>query len=228
MRLRALVVVFALAALSARADEGRWTKFGRGSWIKVRTTTRLSSEEMVEVTTFTLAEVTAESYQLKIEASMGGNALPVEELRISRTAPGVPEWTWAETGSEELEVGGKPMVCAVRTGTGPDGKSTWKVWEGEIRGEKVEVRSEKSLVVQGVTRKETSKVTALDETVTVGQRTLACWVRSTRLEYDGQTVETTLWESGEMPGRTVKSESRATAGALPMTSVREVIEFETK
>jgi hypothetical protein len=231
MKLLAVLAVVVLTTLSASAEEAqdrRWTRFGRGTWVKVKTTTKLSSEEMVEETKFTLSDVTAESYLLKIEASMGGNALPVEELRIPLTGPANPEWTWEDAGTEQVEIAGKGVPCVVKKGTGADKTSTWKVWVAELNGERVEVKSEKVLRVLGTERKETSRVTALDESVTVGQKTVTCWVRETLLEYDGQKVEAKLWESAEVPGRTVRSESKATAGSLPMTSVREVVEFEAK
>ena len=215
---------------SANADalSDRWTKFKAGSFVKIKTTAKLSGEEMVEESKFTLTEVTADFYALKIETSMGGNALPVTDVKFPLTPSAAPEWTWEEKGNEELEIDGQKLKCSIRIATSSDKKSLWTIWITEVAGAPLEVKSEKKLVVPGGSRTETSAVTKLSEPVKIGDKEVTCWVKNVVLEIDGQKAESKVWESREMPGLVVRSEQKTSSGALVITSTREVVEFEVK
>lgn len=219
---------FAAIAGSDPAAAHPWARHKPGSWVKVKTTTKLSNESMAEETRFTLVEVTPEFYTLKIETSMGGNSLPSTEVKVPVDEGQEPAWKWEEKGSEELDVDGKKLKCAVRAGVSPDGKSTKTVWTGEVDGAALEVQTKLRLVAGGGERTETRVVRRLADVVKVGGKDVKCWVRESVREGEGQRTEATIWESRDVPGLAVKSESRTTSGAMVITSTREVVEFEAK
>ncbi|MCE9581904.1 MAG: hypothetical protein K8T20_05235 [Planctomycetes bacterium] len=221
-------VLVAGAALAGDPSPDRWTKFKPGSFVKIKTTAKLSGEEMVEESKYTVTEVTADYYALKIETSMGGNALPVTEIKFPLGPSAAPDWTWEEKAAEELEIDGQKLKCSVRLGTSSDKKSTKTVWTADIGGGPLEVKSESKLCVPGGARTETMVLTKVAETVTVNGKDVTCWVKSTVLDVEGQKAISTVWESREMPGLTVKSEQKTTSGTLVMTTTREVVEFEVK
>ncbi|MCC6738761.1 MAG: hypothetical protein IT452_06920 [Planctomycetia bacterium] len=224
----AFLALAAGLAVSADGLADRWTRFKAGSFVTIKTTSRISGEEMVEETKYTVTEVTADYYALKIETTMGGNALPVTEVKFPLTPSAAPEWTWEEKGKEELEIGGEKVACTVRVGTSSDKKSVWTVWTAEVEGAPLEVKSEKKLVVPGGARTEASTATNLSETLKVAGKDVRCCVKTTLLEIEGQKSEGTVWESRDVPGLVVKSETKTTSGTLVMTRTREVTAFETK
>lgn len=227
--LTALLLVLAVPlAAGAEGIADRWTKFKAGSFVTIRTTSKLSGEEMVEESKYTITELTADYYALKIETSMGGNALPVTEVKYPLTPSAAPEWTWEEKGAEELEIAGEKVKCSVRIGTSSDKKSLWTIWVAEVGGGSVEVKTEKKLVVPGGSRTETSVVTSLSEKLKVGEKEVSCWVKTTLMEVEGQKVEGKVWESRDVPGLVVKSENKTTVGTMVMVSIREVVAFEVK
>jgi hypothetical protein len=231
-RLMPLALLGALLAVcTVRAGDTnpeRWTKFKPGSFVKIKTTAKLSGEEMVEESKFTVTEVTADYYALKIETSMGGNALPVTDVKYPVGPTAAPELTWEEKGAEELEIDGQKVKCSVRLGTSADKKSTRTVWTAEIGGAPMAVKSEEKQVVPGGARSESMVVTKLAETVKVNGKDVSCWVKTVILDVEGQKAESTVWESRDVPGLTVKSEQKTTSGTLTMTTSREVVEFEAK
>ncbi|MBI2923837.1 MAG: hypothetical protein HYY18_22495 [Planctomycetes bacterium] len=226
----ACLFIFPLAT-AARSDPAAahpWARHKPGSWVKVKTTTKLSNESMAEETRFTLVEVTPDYYTLKIETSMGGNSLPSTEVKVPVDEGQEPAWKWEDKGSEELDVDGKKLKCAVRAGVSPDGKSTKTVWTAEVDGAALDVQTKLKLVAGGGERSETRIVRRLSETVKIGGKELKCWVRESVREGEGQRTEATIWESRDVPGMAVKSESRTTSGAMVISSTREVVEFEAK
>lgn len=224
----ALLFLLAVAASAGDLRPEIWTRFKPGSFVKIKTTARISGEEMVEETKWTLTEVTADYYAVKIETTMGGNALPATDVKFPLTPSAAQEWTWEEKGTEELEVDGQKLKCAMKVGTSSDKKSVKTVWVADVNGAPLEVKSEAKLVLPGGARTETSVVTKLSDAVKVGEKDVACWVRSACMEVEGQKAEYTIWESREVPGLTVKSELKTSSGTLVMTTSREVTEFEAK
>lgn len=219
-------LVLAGTVVAGDASPDRWTRFKPGSFVKIKTTAKLSGEEMVEESKFTVTEITADYYALKIETTMGGNALPVTDVKFPLGPSAAPEWTWEEKPGEELDIDGQKLKCAVRLGTSSDKKSTRTVWTAEVGGGPLEVKSEAKIVVPGGGRNETMLMSKLSETVKVGGKDVTCWVKSVVLDVEGQKAESMLWESREVPGLTVKSEQKTTSGTLTMTTSREVVEFE--
>jgi hypothetical protein len=224
----ALALLSAVAALAAPPPAECWTRFKPGTFVKVRTVAKFSGEEMVEETKFTLTEVTADFYKLRIETSMGGNALPLAETTFPLGPTAAGEWAWEEKGEEELEVDGQKLKCKVRHGTSGDKYGAKKVWTAEVDGVPMDIKVEEKRTVPGGARTETSVVKKLSDTVKVAGKDVKCWVREVVLDIDGEKTESTIWESREMPGQTVRSEQRLPTGALAMTTTREVVEFEVK
>jgi hypothetical protein len=238
--LRIAILLSVLGAFGARAEEAAppapppaaaadpWARFPAGSWVKVRTTAKLSGEPMSEESRFTIMESAQDSYTLKIETTVGGDPMPVTTLEVPIGATPEPEWTWADRGNEDVDVDGKPVACAVRMGTSGDGKSTKETWTSEVGGRVVAVRVKLRLWSAGSIRSEETRVVKFGESLRIGEKTATCTVKEQTIEQENFRTTARVWETEDIPGGIAKESSVDTAGTFKSETTREVTDFEVK
>jgi len=218
-------VTLALALLLQAAP---WDGCAVDSTVLLRTTSgkRVTEERR------TLVKLSGATAVVRVEAAGG----PSRDETVSLAA--APDPGGPETKKEKVTIDGKTFDCSVRATEAFQGnkfsgslvKSTiWVCAEAPTPGGLVREETE-STQAAVVTRKKSVRLTRVKETVKVKGQAVTCWVVETSLdEQDGaqKTVEK-AWFSRDVPGWTVRRESKVTVGDSATTAVVEAVEFAKK
>ncbi len=150
--LSACCLVFALAAVAARADEKidnaqykQWSSFKPGTWVKFHQTIEAAGQKTEMDTTTKLVEINADKAVIETTMSMtvAGNKMdmPAQKMdvpaKVAKPAStgDVKSDVKAEVkeGAEELTIGGKTVKCKTWESTSKTGETTmWtKTWTSE-------------------------------------------------------------------------------------------------
>lgn len=114
--------MFAFAVLCALAQDplqdpaAGWKDFGKGSWIRLKGTTRFMTQGKVQTvdteTKYVLIDKTDDKLVLEVySTAMGQTDKQVQELKL-KPEPGNLRVKELSRGEEELEVAGKKLRCA--------------------------------------------------------------------------------------------------------------------
>ena len=144
------MLLFALAAFAAMADNHPWGNFKPGSWVKMKSTTNAGPSKITSETKMTLIEKTATNAVVETESTVMGQSTKTRAnipLNATGTAtPGVKPATMPTTGNETLTVAGKQVACK------------WFESESNTNGMKVNSKSWTSDAVPGGMVKSVSKM----------------------------------------------------------------------
>lgn len=121
-----------------------WEGCGKGSWVKYRMATEAGGTKTEMETTTTLVDFDDESYTVKTDMVMGGNAIPGQETKVNRRVPApAGNAEKPEEGEETIKVAGGEFACHwVKSKAGDGWAKAWT--SAEVPGRVVKTVSEVS------------------------------------------------------------------------------------
>ncbi len=119
-----------------------WEGCGKGSWAKYRMVTEAAGTKTEMEMTTTLVNFDEESYTIKTDMVMGGNAIPGQETKINlRQKAAGGEAPKSEEGDEKVKVAKGEMACHwVKTTTDQGWSQSWT--SAEVPGRTVKILAE--------------------------------------------------------------------------------------
>jgi hypothetical protein len=232
---RLALVALALASLSPlalaapAAPKGAWDGFGDGSWVQMRTTTKMempgvAMPEQVMEQKMTLVKTTEEEWVVKVESKMGETAMPANEVHLPRkAAAGMPAATPdapkpEDLGTETVSVDGKDYACKKLKSVAAGMTSiTWVSDEVGL----LKIESEGN----GTTT--SFAVTSLAKKAKVGDKEVTCREQKQTTKMAGTESTSVMLMSDEVPMGMVRSDT-STTGAAASKMTMEVVGFEKK
>ncbi len=236
-----MIPFLAAAALAAPPEDytmregSGWAGFGKGSWVKVKTSLWIAGRApSVSVTTSRLIEVTADTLTIEMSSL---EVLTVEEKsRLvlparGEAGPGEKEDRRETLADEELFACGKSMPCSRSrvTVAGKEGKRVITLWTA--REPRVVVkRVVETFDAKGASAgTESWLLTSLAETQTVEGRQFRCLAYATRSKDARGDGEGTALVSRNIPQQTVRFDLKMTReGVTTYTLAVQLLDFEAK
>ena len=231
--MRRIVVGVGLAFLmssvaSAGDPKGPWDGFGAGSWVHMKSTTKMempgmpSMPDNVSEMKQVLTKVTDDAWTVKYEVKQGESWTTSTEMNIPRKATGPvggPAAKVEDLGTESVSVDGKDYSCKKTRAVAGD--ATVVVWTHADLGA---LKSESSSPTGGSS---TMQVTSLSKKAKVGDKEVEC--HETKVTTKG-SVESTMVSltSDAVPGHQVRMETTSNTAGMKTSMVTEVVAIEVK
>ncbi len=186
------------------SDKHPWMRYKAGTFVKYKMVYEQAGQKQEAEMVYTLVEVTADAYTLKVVSKAPG----LEQERTEKE--GLP----VKAGAEKVTVAGKEVACTVWTAKGKRGDkpSDTKFWLPEGSAIPVKVTSK----TQDEEEAEIA-ATGLKEEATVLGKKHECVKLSGRLKTAQGEAEITLWMTDKVPGGGARMEMSANGGALKAT-----------
>ena len=216
MKLAALALSLALLAAFAQEtydpQKHPWMKWKPGSFVRYRMTTEMAGQKQEGEITYTLSEVTASGYALKVKAQMMGMN---QEKQEQESVP-------VKVGTERLKVRDKEYACTIWMSKGKRGDfpSETRFWTTDG----VSFPLKTALKVEGEEAFEMVAVSVSEE-VTVAGKTYGAVMLSGKMKTAGGEAEVTTWMSDQVPGGALRMETRMQVQGATVPSRLEAVEI---
>lgn len=218
-----MFTALALAFLLQDDSRKEWEGFTEGSSVTVRITESDGEKQQSAVQRYDIKKNEAESVLVRLE--QGGRSKD-ESISIKKDAD------FKKVGAESVDIDGKTFTCAVweKVTETPKAKRTIKQWISKDvpgRAAKLEMVTKTPL---GEVRA-TGRLTKLDQRLQVGSKavTYAVYEFTGRTD-DGREATAVRWVSEQVPGFTVREETRTKreGAAKELVRITELLDFEVK
>jgi hypothetical protein len=213
----AIVGSFVIAQDAATTAKHPWASFKEGSFVKMKTTMTMAGTDTVTEMTQTLTKLDTEFAYLKTEVAGTANETKLPLKGVAGEAKVV------DSGSEDITVEGKIQDTTTEANGTTTVTSSWVCKDAPGGVVKTGTKTTGTMEMTSLTN-----LVKLSEKVKVGDKEVTCFVLETvsTTSYGKTTMK--MWRSEEVPGFSVKMETKSEMSGTEMKSVMEVVEFAAK